>query len=93
MKEMVVKLVMLMMIKQLLLLELELLINLPPQLLSVPGLMVLKPVEHILTFNLTIEREVGSDLLDLRCTGSSCSSPIHFFQDHELLWCWTPSRR
>ena len=73
-----------------LLLLLQLLAKFPAELLSVSCFVILKPVEDVLAFNLAIEREVGSDLLNLRSIGSSHSSPIHFLQDHELLWGWTP---
>lgn len=73
-----------------LLLLLQLLAKFPAELLSVSCFVILKPVEDVLAFNLAIEREVGSDLLNLRSIGCSHSSPIHFLQDHELLWGWTP---
>lgn len=76
---------------ELLLLKLKLLAKLPPKLLSVPRLVVLEPVEHILALNLAIERELGSDVLNLGSIGSSDSSPIHLFKDHQLLWGGAPS--
>ena len=76
---------------ELLLLKLKLLAKLPPKLLSVPRLVVLEPVEHILTLNLAIERKLGSDVLNLGSIGSSDSSPIHLFKDHKLLWGGAPS--
>lgn len=86
--ELLLLLLLLMMIKLLLL---KLLIELPPKLLSVSGLVILKPVEHILAFNLSIEREMGCDLLDLGSVGSSGPSSVHLFKDHQLLGCWAPS--
>lgn len=68
----------------------ELLGELPPELLSVPGLVVLEPVEHILALYLAIQGEVGCDLLYLSCIWRPHPAPVHFLQDHQLLWCWAP---
>lgn len=66
-----------MMMIQLVLL-LELLTKLPSKLLSLPCFMILKPIEHILAFNLAVKGEVGSDLLNLRSIWSSNPTSIQF---------------
>lgn len=82
-KETVVKLVVVVVV-------VELLRELPPELLSVPGLMVLEPVEHILALYLAIQRQVGCDLLYLSCVWRPHPTSVHLLQDHQLLWCWAP---
>lgn len=59
--------------------------------LAVPGLVVLEPVKDVFALNLTVEREVGGDLLYLGGARSSHTSPVQFLQYHQLLWSWTPS--
>lgn len=86
---MVIMIIMVVMIEKLLLLQL--LTKLPPELLPVPGLVVLEPVKYIFALNLAIEGELGSDVLDLRGVGGSDASPVHLLKDHQLLWGWAPS--
>lgn len=83
--------VMMMLKYLLLLLKLELLSQLPSKLLPLSCFMVLKPVKHILAFNLSKMREMGSYVLNLRSIRSSNSTPIHFLQNHQLLRRWAPS--
>lgn len=59
--------------------------------LAVSGLVILEPVKDVFALNLTVEREVGGDLLNLGGGGSSQTSPVEFLQYHQLLWSWTPS--
>lgn len=83
--------VMMMLKYLLLLLKLELLSQLPSKLLPLSCFMVLKPVKHILAFNLSKMRKMGSDVLNLWSIRSSNSTPIHFLQNHQLLRRWAPS--
>lgn len=53
----------------------------PSKLLPVSGLVVLKPVENVLTFNPPIKGKMGSYLLNLRRIWSPYPTPIHLFQD------------
>nr|GLL43050.1 hypothetical protein Itr_chr12CG28360 [Ipomoea trifida] len=59
--------------------------------LPVPSFVVLKPVKHILGFNLPIKRQMGSYGSDLKRIGVSQSSPIKLLQHHQLLRRRTPS--
>lgn len=81
----------LMMISSSQLLLLKLLIKLPPKLLSIPSLVILKPVEDILAFNLAIKGEMSCDLLDLRCIRCPSPGSVHLLKNHQLLRCWAPS--
>jgi len=69
---------------------LKLLIKLPTQLLAVSSLVVLKPIEHILAFNLSIQRKMGSNMLNLSGIGSLKPISINLLQNHHLLGGRTP---
>lgn len=68
-----------------LLLKLKLLAELPPKLLSIPGLVILEPIEHILPFNLTIQSELCSNLLNLRRARGPYTRLVHLLQYHQLV--------
>lgn len=64
----------------------------PSELLSVPRLVVLEPIEDILPLYFPIVGKMSRNLLYLRGVGSPYSTPIHLLQYHELLRRWAPSR-
>ena len=55
------------------------------ELLAVPGLVVLEPVEDVLALDLAVEGEVGGDLLDLGGVRGPHPAPVHLLQEHQLL--------
>lgn len=73
--------------------KLEMHAHLPSEFLPFSSLVILKPVEHILAFNLSIEREISSDLLDLQRIRGACSSSVHVLKDHELFGGGAPPGR
>ena len=49
----------------------------PAELLTLPGLVVLEPVEHVFALYLAVEREVCCYLLDLGGIRGSHPTPVH----------------
>ena len=66
----------------LLLLELELLVEFPTELLSVSCLVVLKPIEHILSLDFPEPPQLRRYFLYLMCCRRPRPVPVQFFQCH-----------
>ena len=63
------------------------------ELLAVPGLVVLEPVEDVLALDAAVAGEVRRDLLDLRRVGRPHAAAVHLLQDHQLLRSRAPTGR
>lgn len=67
-------------------------LHLAAALLSLPRLVVLKPVEDILSLDLSIPPELGGDVLDLVRRGGPGPTPIKLLERPQLLRGWVPTR-
>ena len=62
-------------------------------LLTVPGLVILKPVEYVLALYPPVKREMSRDALYLRCVRTPQTISVHIFQHHQMLRRRAPPRR